>query len=91
MATTGETCLIKALLDDVRHNKSVCINNEKDREEIIRFLLEDGEEWWADPYVKDGYLNDSFHYSTESAKKYNIKDYMKEFMDVIEENKDRDS
>lgn len=91
MSGTGETCLIKALIENVKNSESVCINNEKDREEIIRFLLEDGEEWWADPNVQDGYLNDAFHYSTQSAKKYNIKDYMKEFMDVIEENKDRDS
>jgi len=51
MSGTGETCLIKALIENVKNSESVCINNEKDREEIIRFLLEDGEEWWADPNV----------------------------------------
>jgi hypothetical protein len=29
------------------------INSEKDRKEIIRFLLEEGEEWWADVNITD--------------------------------------
>ena len=63
MQTTGETCLIKALMEDVTTDDSVCINNEKDREEIIRFLLEDGEEWWADPEVEDAEGNNSYFHS----------------------------
>ena len=44
---------MKALMEDVNTDNSVSINNEKDREEIIRFLIEDGEDWWAEPEMKD--------------------------------------
>ena len=35
---------VKRLKEDVNSDMSVCINNEKDREEIISFLLRDGDD-----------------------------------------------
>lgn len=48
MMETGETCLIKTLKAKINQNYEQGIHNEKDRKEIIRYLLEEGEEWWAD-------------------------------------------
>ena len=48
MAETGNTVLMKTILENVQSDDSLCINNETDRKEIIRFLCEDGEEWFAD-------------------------------------------
>lgn len=91
MESTGETCLIKALVEDVAQDNSVSINNEKDREEIIRFLIEDGEDWWADPTMKDANGHDCFHHSSALALKNKIQDYMEMFKESIDENEGRDS
>ncbi len=53
MIESGETCLIKTLKAKVGSNMDSLINNEKDRKEIVRFLLEEGEEWWADVNITD--------------------------------------
>ena len=72
MLKSGDTCLLKALKEEVISETSICINNEKDREEIIKFLLDDGEEWWSDPSVCDGHGQDCFHHSAELALRSNI-------------------
>jgi len=91
MFESGETCLIKALKEDVKKDDSVCVNNEKDREEILRFLLEDGEEWWSDPTLPDRDGHDAFYHSAKLALREDIADYMNDFAEAIEENKGRDS
>lgn len=63
MLKTGDTCLLKAIKEDVVADSAVCLNNEKDREYIIRFLLQQGDDWWADPKVRDADGTDCFEHS----------------------------
>lgn len=77
MKESGETCLLKALKDDIISEASVCINNEVDREEIIRFLLDDGDDWWSDPKMVDSV--DGYQHSAELAMRKHLKDYMQNF------------
>lgn len=66
--------MLKALKDDIISDASVCINNEVDREEIIRFLLDDGDDWWSDPKMVDSV--DGYQHSAELAMRKHLKDYM---------------
>lgn len=91
MLETGDTCLIKAIKEDVGTEASSCVNNEKDREEIIKFLLEDGDEWWADPEVKDWLGENAFDASKKLAERNKVVDYMKKYKKTIAENTERDS
>lgn len=91
MLKSGDTCLLKALKEDVTAESAVCLNNEKDREEIIRFLLDDGDEWWSDPAVLDAQGQDGFHHSAELALRHNAEDYLKSLTDIIEDNGERQS
>lgn len=86
MLKSGDTCLLKAIKEDVGTDSSACMNNERDREYIIRFLLDQGEEWWADPTVRDADGTDCFEHSTAQAKRLKIKDYMKVFKSMIDDN-----
>ena len=53
MIESGETVLIKVLKAKIDQNNKIVISDENDRKEIIRYLLEEGEEWWADVNIKD--------------------------------------
>lgn len=83
---SGETCFIKALKAKVGKNIESLINNEKDRKQILRFLLEEGEEWWADVNITDASGRDAFQHSSQQAKTNQGVDYCALFEDLIYDN-----
>ena len=82
----------KAVKVDVKKNEDACINNEIDREDVIRFLLSEPEDCWAVPNVRDGKGKTIFYYAKQLSKKTDPSvDYMEKYVDFIEENEDRES
>ena len=72
MVRSGETCLIKALKVDTATSDDACINNEKDRDDIIKFLLSEPDECWAMPNVRDANAKSAYAWADVLAKKIGI-------------------